>query len=263
MATHNGETALITGASSGIGEELTRLFARDGYDLVLVARGKSQLEALAAQLRQQHGVSVTVLAKDLAQPAAAQAIYDELTRAGTTVDVLVNDAGYATYGSFTEIPAETELAMLQVNMAALTHLCKLFLPPMVRRGSGRVLNVASTAAFQPGPLMAAYYASKAYVLSLSEALANELRGTGVTVTALCPGPTRSGFQSRAKMEDSKLVQGNIMAAAPVARAGYRAMQAGKTVEIPGLRNRLLVQAGRVTPRKTLTGIVRRMQERVR
>ncbi|HKB49597.1 MAG TPA: SDR family NAD(P)-dependent oxidoreductase, partial [Ktedonobacterales bacterium] len=144
MAMHNGETALITGASSGIGEELTRLFARDGYDLVLVARGKSQLEALAAQLRQRHGVRVAVLAKDLAQPGAAQAIYDELTRAGTTVDVLVNNAGYATYGSFTEIPAETELAMLQVNMAALTHLCKLFLPPMVRRGSGRVLNVAST-----------------------------------------------------------------------------------------------------------------------
>ncbi|HZC76160.1 MAG TPA: SDR family oxidoreductase, partial [Ktedonobacterales bacterium] len=202
MATHNGETALVTGASSGIGEELARLFARDGYDLVLVARGKTQLEALAAELRQRHGVSLTVLATDLAQPAAAQAIYDELTRAGITVDVLVNNAGYATYGSFTEIPAETELAMLQVNMAALTHLCKLFLPPMVRRGSGRVLNVASTAAFQPGPLMAAYYASKAYVLSLSEALANELRGTGVTVTALCPGPTRSGFQSRAKMEDS-------------------------------------------------------------
>ena len=263
MATHNGETALITGASSGIGEELTRLFARDGYDLVLVARGKSQLEALAAQLRQQHGVSVTVLANDLAQPAAAQAIYDQLTRAGMTVDVLANNAGYATYGSFTEIPAETELAMLQVNMAALTHLCKLFLPAMVRRGAGRVLNVASTAAFQPGPLMAAYYASKAYVLSLSEALANELHGTGVTVTALCPGPTRSGFQSRAKMEDSKLVQGNIMAAATVAHAGYRAMQAGKTVVIPGLRNRLLVQAGRVTPRKVLTGIVRRMQERVR
>src|SRR5260370_29382490 len=145
MARHNGETALITGASSGIGEELTRLFARDGYDLVLVARGKAQLEALAAELRQRHGAQVTVLAKDLVQPTAAQAIYDDVIRAGTTIDVLVNNAGYATYGKFTEIPTETEIAMLQVNMATLTHLCKLFLPAMVRRGAGRVLNAASPA----------------------------------------------------------------------------------------------------------------------
>jgi short-subunit dehydrogenase len=176
--------------------------------------------------------------------------------------VLVNNAGFATYGAFAETALEPELAELQLNVVTLTELAKRLLPGMLERRWGRILNVASTAAFQPGPLMAVYYATKAYVLSFSEALAEELRDSGVSVTALCPGPTASGFQQRAAMEDSKLVAGRkLMDAATVARAGYAAMMAGQRVVIPGLGNRLLAQSYRVSPRRLLTHVVRRMQER--
>ncbi len=257
-----GKTALITGASSGIGLELARLFARDGYDLVLVARSQQQLMKLAEELQEKSSISVKVMAKDLSAASAPEEIYAELQQEAIEVDVLVNNAGFATYGMFAEIDLATELQEMQVNMVTLTHLTKLFLPGMLKKRFGRILNVASTAAFQPGPLMAVYYATKAYVLSFSEALANELHGTGVTVTALCPGPTRSGFQKRADMEDSRLVSGKIMDAPTVARIGYRGLMASKTVVIPGLKNKVLVQAVRVSPRKIVTQVARNMQERV-
>jgi short-subunit dehydrogenase len=258
-----GKTALITGASSGIGYELTKLFARDGYNLVLVARDETRLQAIADDLAKRHGIVATVVAQDLAQADAAAEVYARAQSDGAVVDVLVNNAGFATYGLFAATDLQAQLDMLQVNTVALTHLTHLFLQGMLQRRSGRILNVASTAAFQPGPLMAAYYASKAYVLSFSEALANELRGSGVDVTTLCPGPTASGFQKRASMEDSKLVAGSIADAASVARAGYDGLQRGRTLVIPGTRNRVLAFSVRLLPRGVVTGIVRRGQERVR
>ena len=260
--TGSGKTALVTGASSGIGLELARLFAQDGYNLVLVARGAPKLEDLARELRAKHDVAVTVLAKDLASPAAPGEIFDELQRADIAVDILVNNAGFATYGLFSETDLQREMDLLQVNVVALTHLAKLFLPPMMARQSGKILNVASTAAFQPGPLMAVYYASKAYVLSFSEALSCECAGSGVTVTALCPGPTRSGFQERAAMTESKLVQGDIMDAATVAAQGYAALMRGKRCVVPGLSNQCWGLAAKLLPTGMTLKLVRRAQERV-
>jgi short-subunit dehydrogenase len=253
-------TALVTGASSGIGLELVKLFARDGYHVVMVARGAEKLREIGRELEMRTGAVATVIGTDLADPAAPPEILKRLEGEGIEVDVLVNNAGYGTYGPFAGTDAVRELGMIQVNVTALTHLSKLFLPGMLHRKRGALLNVASTAAFQPGPLMAVYYATKAYVLSFSEALANELEGTGVTVTALCPGPTRTGFQAGAKMERSRLVRGPwVMDAARVARAGYDGMRRGKTLVIPGLANRLLAQSVRFTPRKLVTRIVRGMQ----
>ncbi len=262
MRTNNTRpTALITGASSGIGAALARLFAQNSYDLVIVARGQQALQDLADTMARQFGVAVAVLPKDLSRTGAADEIAAELQRRGLQVDVLVNNAGFATYGLFAEIDLQAELEMMQVNMVALTHLTKLLLPGMLQRHSGKILNVASTAAFQPGPLMAVYYATKAYVLSLSEALAEELRGSGVGVTALCPGPTRSGFQERANMQESRLVQGEIMDVETVARAGYRGLMSGQRIVIPGARNKTLAFATRLLPRGLVTRIARQAQER--
>jgi hypothetical protein len=256
------ETALVTGASGGIGEELARLLAAGGADLVLVARSEDKLATLARDLSAAHRVQARVIAQDLSAPEAPDRIGDALDSTGLAVDILVNNAGFAVYGPFVETPADDEMRMLQVNIVALTALTKRLLPPMVKRGHGRVLNVASTAAFQPGPLMAAYYASKAYVLSLSEALANETGGTGVTVTCLCPGPTHTGFQDRARLRESKLFTTlGVMSAADVAREGYDGMMAGRTLVVPGLGNKLGVQALRVTPRTMAARVVRRIQER--
>ena len=255
------QTALITGASGGIGLELARQFAQNGFDLVLVARSRNKLQQLADELQSQYQISVAVLVKDLTEPSAPDEIYAELQERGTAVNILINNAGFATYGFFNELDLQRELAMIQLNVAALTHLTWLFLQGMVAAGDGKILNVSSTAAFQPGPLMAVYYATKAYVLSFSEAVANELADKGVTVTALCPGPTASGFQSRAEMEDSKLVQGGLMSAAEVAKSGYDGLMAGKTVIIPGAKNRILAMSPRFLPRKMVTNVVRNTQER--
>lgn len=255
------KTALVTGASGGIGYELALLFARDGYDCVLVARSQDKLKELAERLESEHRVKTLVLAKDLAKPSAVDEIYEEVTAASMHVDVLVNNAGFPVFGLFVDTDLRAELEMLQVNVVALTALTKLFLKGMVERRAGRILNLASTAAFLPGPLMSVYYASKAYVLSFSEALSNELRGTGVTVTALSPGPTRTGFQKRGVMEDSRLVQGQIADAASVALAGYRGLMAGKTIVIPGFTNKLVPWVVRLSPRGVVTRVVRRMQER--
>ena len=256
------KTALITGASGGIGYELALLFARDGFDCILVARSHEKLNALAARLESEFRVKTLVLPKDLSNPSAVDAIYEEISAASMPVDVLVNNAGFPVFGLFSETDLDTELEMLQVNVMALTQLTKLFLRGMLERRYGRILNLASTAAFEPGPLMAVYYASKAYVLSFSEALANELGGTGVTVTILAPGPTRTGFQKRGQLEDSRLVQGQIADAQSVALAGYRGLMAGKTIVIPGFTNKLIPWIVRISPRRVVTRVVRRMQERV-
>lgn len=256
------KTALITGASSGIGYELTKLFALDRYNLVLVARSESKLQQIASELTEQYGIAVKVIAKDLALPSSPEEIWQELQTEAITIDVLVNNAGFATYGFFVETELQPELNMMQLNMVTLTHLTKLFLPEMLARQTGKILNIASTAAFQPGPLMAVYYATKAYVLSFSEALANELQGTGVTVATLCPGPTKSGFQAKANMENSKLVKDKqIMDAKKVASIGYQGLINNQTVIIPGLQNKLLALVVRFIPRNLLTRIVRSMQEK--
>jgi short-subunit dehydrogenase len=256
------QTALVTGASGGIGLELARLFAAGGYDLVLVARSAGRLEELAGELRT-HGGAVRVLVKDLARPDSPEEVFRELETAGVGVDVLVNNAGFATFGPFAETDLGKELEELQLNVVTLTHLTKRFLPGMLARRRGGVLNVASTAGFQPGPLMAVYYASKAYVLSFSEALAEEVAGTGLAVTALCPGPTETGFQSRAGLEGSKLFSGLLQVAdAPsVARAGYEGFRAGKRIVTPGLLNKVVVQSLRISPRFLITKAAKKMQER--
>ena len=250
-------TALVTGASGGIGLELARLFARDGHGLVLVARRGDRLEALAAELRAAHGVPARALAADLADPAAPARIHAEIAAAGGRVDALVNNAGFGLRGDFAALDEAEQMAMLQVNVLALARLTRRFLPAMVERRAGGVLNVASTAAFQPGPRMAVYYASKAFVLSFSEALWSELAGTGVAVTALCPGPTATGFQSRAGLERSRLFRDlRVMDAAAVARAGYRGFRAGRRVVIPGLANRVGAALARLAPGGLVLRLVR-------
>ena len=258
--THERKTALITGASFGIGREFARIFAREGCNLVLVARSADKLRQLSSDLEKAHGTRSLILAVDLTEPGAAAYVLDQTTRADIQVDVLVNNAGFAQYGLFAENDLEECLRQIQLNVTSLTHLTRLYLPAMIERKSGGILNVASTAAFQPGPLMAVYYATKAYVLSLSEALANELSGTGVTVTCLCPGPTATEFQKRANILGIRLTKYGWMDARTVAEDGYRALMAGKTVAISGFRNWLVAQSVRFSPRRMVTAVVRRMQE---
>ncbi len=254
------QTVLITGASSGIGLELARLFARDRYDLVLVARSEGKLRELGSELERAHGVKTTVIAADLSKPGAPRQVVEAL--GGRPIDALVNNAGFGVSGAFAETDGEKELEMIEVNIAALTHLTKLLLPPMVARKSGKIMNVASTAAFQPGPLMAVYYATKAYVLSFSEAIAEELRDSGVTVTALCPGPTSTGFAGAAGAEDTRLFRTRkAMSSADVARIGYEAMKKGKRVVVAGFMNRVMAESVRISPRRIVTKVVRRLQER--
>ncbi len=253
------QTALITGASAGIGRELAKLFARDHYNLILVARDGSRLAQFADELQRQFGVSARSLPLDLTAASAPQVIFDQLARESISVDVLVNNAGYGKLGAFAEVPLEESLGQIQLNITALTHVTKLLLGPMLARKSGKILNVASTAGFQPGPLMAVYYATKAYVISFSEAVANELKGTGVTVTCLCPGVTDTEFQKRAGTEQTRLFrQMRPMDAKTVARDGYRGLMKGKPLVISGFRNWLLAESLRVSPRKLVTAISRRL-----
>ena len=248
--------ALITGASSGIGVELARLCAGDGYSVILVARRADRLAELAEQLVREYGVPARAIAADLADAAARQTIYDR-TR-GDTVEILINNAGFGLRGAYTETDWEAEARLMRVNMTALAHLTKLFAKDMVRRGSGHILNVGSTAAFVPGPFMAMYYASKAFVVSFSLAIANELQGTGVSVTVVCPGPTRTEFETAAGIRDSKLFAGPTMTAAAVAREGYAAMMAGKPEVIAGARNRWMILLTRLAPRSIIARVDRRL-----
>jgi uncharacterized protein len=261
--TNTNQTALITGASAGLGYEFAQLFARDKCNLVLVARSGPKLSELADQLRQQHGIAVKTIPLDMGLPQASQTLFEETQRAGIDVDILVNNAGYGISGKFPDIPLEESYGQIQLNVTALTLLTRLYLGPMLERRAGKIMNLASTAAFQPGPLMAVYYATKAYVLSFSEAIADELRNTGVTVTCFCPGATLTEFQKRAQTENSRLFkQLSPMDAKTVAEQGYRALQAGKTLAIAGLRNWLVAESVRFAPRKWVTAISRWVAEPV-
>jgi short-subunit dehydrogenase len=247
----------VTGASAGIGLELARILAREGHDLVLVARRESALKELGEELKDRYGADSTVIAVDLAEADAVERITAAV--GATPVDVLVNNAGFGGVGRFVQRAHDDDMRMVAVNVVALTDLTKHFLPGMVTRGRGRVLNVASTAAFQPGPFMAVYYATKAYVLSLSQALAEETSGTGVTVTCLCPGVTDTEFHGVAGTDAQPLTRGPLsMSAAAVAEAGYRAMTRGKLVEIPGMHNKVGAQSIRIAPRRVVLKVVRRL-----
>jgi len=259
---NDGKTALITGASGGIGYELAKLFAKDHYNLVLVARGAPKLNQVADELQRQFGISARAVPLDLTAAAAPQFLFDQLQREGIAIEILVNNAGYGVLGEFSKVSREESLGQIQLNIAALTHLTKLFLGPMSERRSGKIMNVASTAGFQPGPLMAVYYATKAYVISFSEGLANELKGSGVTVTCLCPGPTETNLQERAGMENTRLVKTlRPMDAKTVARDGYRGLMAEKTLVISGFRNWLVAESVRFSPRKLVTAVSRKLLDK--
>ena len=260
MNQSNAPTVLITGASSGIGFELAKLFAADGYRLFITARKSEKFDRAASELRPLAQAGVESIADDLADPAAPPRIAAELKNRGVVPDVLVNNAGFGAHGPFVESDESSQLQMLQVNVVALTHLTRLLLPGMVARRSGRILNVSSTASFQPGPYMAVYYASKAYVTSFSQALGYELRRSNITVTALCPGPTITDFQKRAGVENSPLFQQNTMTASEVAKLGYAAMQRGHAIAITGTKNKLLAIAGKFAPRSLTTKVAGRLNE---
>jgi short-subunit dehydrogenase len=250
-------TALVTGASAGLGRDYARLFAADGHDVVLVARRKDRLEELAREL-EARGVRAHVVAADLAAPASPRWIVDELRARQLSIDFLVNNAGFGTTGPFATADAAKQLEMIQVNVVALVELTRLLLPDMLARGRGRILNVGSTAGFQAGPFMAVYYASKAFVNSFTEALAYELDGTGVTATVSCPGATATEFAGHAGNGDSLLFRLGAADSASVAREGYAAMLAGESMVVHGLTNKLGVQALRVSPRSVVRAIAARL-----
>jgi uncharacterized protein len=250
-------TVLVTGASGGIGEQFARLFAAHHHDLILVARIEDKLQSLSAELARAHGIQSRSLAADLADPAAPPRLFEALQ--GVAIDALVNNAGFGARGAFAEIGYQVEARMIQVNVAALAHLTRLFLPGMLARRAGKILNVASTAAYVPGPFMAVYYASKAFVLSFSEAIAEEVQGSGVTVTALIPGPTETNFAATAGNQDSRLFRtAAVMSAAAVARVGFDGLMAGKRVAIAGVGNRLTVFSTRLAPRTMLAKITSKL-----
>jgi len=254
--------ALVTGASSGLGLEFAKLLAADGYELVLVARRHDRLVQLGESLSGSYNIRYRALAIDLATPGAAAEVVRQL--GSSPLDILINNAGFGALGAFATVDLATVHQMVEVNITALTELTRLVLPGMLERRNGRILNVASTAGFVPGPFMAEYYATKAYVISFTEALAEELRGTGVTVTALCPGATRTEFQAVANVASSRLFNmPGVMDAAPVVRAGYNGMMRGKTLVIPGIMNRALPLVIRFSPRKMVARVSRVFQEKVK
>jgi short-subunit dehydrogenase len=250
---------VITGASSGIGVELARIFAARGYSLVITARRHERLEGLAEEIQRAHDVPVEVMALDLEDREAPQDLAEMLRDRGIRVHTLVNNAGFGLRGTFATMPFERQIAMIDLNVTALTALCRLMLPGMLERGRGGILNVASTAAFQAGPHMAVYYATKAYVLSLSEALHEEAKPHGVTVTALCPGPTESEFAATADLEKSKLFNQGIMSAAEVARIGIDGYEAGRAIVVAGTTNKLGTLGAKFLPRALIRKIAGRLQ----
>jgi short-subunit dehydrogenase len=255
-----GKTALITGASSGLGLELARLFARDGHDLVVVARRRDHLEALATRLAAEHGVAARIIAEDLADPVAPRRIFEELQGWRIDVEFLVNSAGFGMSGPFATGDLGRTLAMVQVNVASLMHLTHLVLPTMIARRSGRILNIGSTAGFQPGPGMAVYYATKAFVNSFTEALGYELRGTGVTATASCPGATATEFGKVSGNGESRLFHLGTTSAPFVAAHAYRAMMAGRAMSLPGWRAKLGLQMLRFGTRGQVRGFTARLNQ---
>ncbi|MES2589446.1 MAG: SDR family oxidoreductase [Bacteroidota bacterium] len=256
------KTALITGASNGIGLELAKIHASKGGNLVLVARNKQKLDELKLELEEKHKIQVYVIEKDLSLLNAAKEVYEETKAQNIKIDFLINNAGFGDFGFFYETDWQKESQMINLNITALTEFTKLYLQDMIKNKSGKIMNVASTAAFQPGPTMAVYYATKAYVLSFSEAINNELEDKGITVTALCPGATESGFQDAAAMNESKLVKGKkLPSSKEVAEFGYQAMLNGKTVAIHGFLNKFLVNLVRFLPRKMVVKATRKVQDK--
>jgi len=256
----DGQTALVTGASFGIGVDLAECFARDGYNLILAARSADALNEVAARLAKAHKVAAQAIPIDLGAIGGGAALAAEIEARGLTVDVLVNNAGFGIAGAFAGSDGSEQLGMLDLNTRALVELTHIYWPGMLAKGRGGVLNVASTAAFQPGPLMATYYASKAFVLSFSEALWEEARGAGVLVSCLCPGPTVSKFRERAGTGKTRLSRvGKAMSSASVARMGYQAWRANKCVKVTGLRNAFTAALVQMLPRETVLRLVRRIQ----
>lgn len=231
----------------------------NGYHLVVVARNQTLLEHLRNRWENEFGVRIHAIAKDLSDPTSVDEIIRYLDQNKIDIDILINNAGFGLFGPFIETPIEQELKMIQVNIVTLTHLTKRLIPSMIEKKKGKILNVASIAAFQSGPLMSVYYATKAYVLSFSEALTNELSDHGILVSVLCPGPTDTEFEKRANIEQSKLFQRNVMPPEEVAKIAYRQFMKGKTMIVPGATNWILVRSTRFLPRKMVTGIVRRIQ----
>lgn len=256
------KTALITGGASGLGLELALLFAKDGYNLILVDINAEKLEATKRNIENSFSVSVKILAKDLSQINISSEIMSEI--GDVEIDALVNNAGFGCFGAFHEVEWERQSEMLNLHVLTTTHLTKLVVEGMVKRGSGKILNLSSLAAFQPGPLMSLYYATKGYILSFSEAIANELKGTGVTVTALCPGPTKTSFQQVVASNSSEnKITFNMASAQAVAAYGYKSMMKGKCVAIPGGINKILGTLPRFIPRNMAANIVRKIQEKNR
>jgi uncharacterized protein len=255
-------TALITGASSGIGLEFAKTFAAAKNNLVLVARSEGKLVALANELKTAYGITVKVITADLSNMNEVQKVYDTCKSENITVDYLVNNAGSGEFGLFAEGNWDKTEQMIDLNIKSLTKMCRLFIPDMIARKAGKIMNVASTAAFQPGPTMAVYYATKSYVLFFSEAIYNELQGSGVSVTCLCPGATESGFQAAAAMEESNLVKGKkLPTSKEVAEFGYKAMMNNKMTVIHGFMNTLMATSVRFTPRKLVLWMVRKIQDK--
>lgn len=252
------KNALITGASGGLGLEFAKIFAKENYNLILIARNKEKLEEIKKELENEFKILITTIEKDLSQNKAAEEVYKELK--GKQVNILINNAGFATHGNFSETPLENEVDELMLNIVALTSLTKLIVRDMIKREEGKILNVASTAAFAPGPLMSVYYASKAYVLSFSEGLSEELKGTGVFVTALCPGPTDTGFAKRAGVENTMLFNKKLMDPKRVATVGYKALMSGKKVVIPGARNNVASFFMKHLPHKFILPLVKRIEK---
>lgn len=250
-------TTLITGASAGIGLEFAHVFAARTHNLILVARREDKLLELKKIIEEKYSVSVEIIIQDLTKQDAAKTIYEKIK--DKQIDVLINNAGFGVHGEFIQTDTQKELEMIQVNITVLTELTKYILPDMVQRGSGKILNVASTAAFEPGPFMAVYFATKAYVLSFTEAIAEEVRGTGVTITCLCPGATVSEFSSVASMENiSFFAKKNLPSSRNVAEYGYAALMNNTVVAIHGIQNKLLIFLLRITPRRVVRAIVRKI-----
>lgn len=257
-------TALITGASNGIGLELAKVHASKGGDLVLVARSKSKLDELKIELENQYKIKVYTIGKDLSANNSAQEVYDETTKQKLKIDYLINNAGFGDFGMFAETDWNKELQMINLNITTLTQFTKLYLQDMVKRRNGKIMNVASTAAFQSGPTMAVYYATKAYVLNFSEAVNNEVSDKGVTITTLCPGATESGFQAAAAMEESNLVKGKkLPSSKTVAEYGYTSMMKGKVVAIHGIMNYIMANSVRFLPRSLVVKLTRKIQDKAK
>lgn len=259
-ASASSESVLITGASSGIGYALAEEFGRRGYRLILAARNEAKLKKAEEKLKIKCAAGTRAFPIDLSEPGSAEKLFKAVESLGWGVDILINNAGYGMYGKFQELNPETEKKMIQLNISTLTELTRLFLPSMMKKKRGKILNVASTAAFQPGPLMSVYYATKAYVLHFSEGIREELGGTGVDVSVLCPGPTESEFQKRAMMAKIILLKLSMMTASEVARMAYKDLMRRKAVIIPGWKNRLAAWSVRIVPRIMVRKIVHWLQK---